>query len=47
VGELQWEAVQVLCDPEGEDLWCVDAEINLADLEQLDGPIISVTRIGT
>ncbi|PWB73961.1 MAG: DUF3516 domain-containing protein [Holophagae bacterium] len=46
-GELQWEAVQVLCDPEGEDLWCVEAAVDLSDLERLDGPVIAVTRIGT
>jgi superfamily II DNA/RNA helicase len=46
VGEFQWKAVQVLCDPEGEDLWCVEAVIDLSSVEQLDGPIIAVKRIG-
>ena len=45
-GELEWEAFQVLCDPEGEDLWCVEAVVDLSDLERLDGPIIAVRRIG-
>jgi hypothetical protein len=36
----------VLCDPEGEDLWCVEAVIDLSSVEQLDGPIIAVKRIG-
>ena len=46
-GELRWEASQVVCDPEGEDLWCVEATVDLSDLEHLDGPIIAVKRIGT
>jgi superfamily II DNA/RNA helicase len=46
-GDLTWTAVQVLCDPEGEDLWCIETLVDLSDVEQLEGPIIAVTRIGT
>ena len=45
-GELAWDAVQVVCDPEGEDLWCIEATVDLSAVEQLDGPIIAVKRIG-
>jgi superfamily II DNA/RNA helicase len=47
VAGLRWHAVQVMCDPEGDDLWYIEAAVDLSDLEQLDGPIIAVTRIGT
>ena len=46
-GELSWKATQILCDSEGEDLWCVEATVDLSDVEQLEGPIIAVERIGT
>jgi hypothetical protein len=46
-GELSWKATQILCDPEGEDLWCIEATVDLSDVEQLEGPIIAVERIGT
>jgi superfamily II DNA/RNA helicase len=45
-GEVTWTAVQVLCDPEGEDLWCIEATVDLGDVKTLEGPIIAVERIG-
>jgi hypothetical protein len=45
-GEFTWSAVQVLCDPESEDLWCVETSVDLGDIDTLDGPIIAVERIG-
>ncbi len=45
-GEHTWRAIQVLCDPEGEDLWCIEATVDLGDVESLDGPVISIVRIG-
>ncbi len=46
-GEHTWTAVQVLVDPEDENLWCIEARVDLRDVETLDGPIIEVSRIGT
>ncbi len=46
-GQGLWKASQILCDPDGEDLWCVEATVNLNDVESLDGPIIALERIGT
>ncbi len=45
-GELTWTAIQVLCDPEGDDLWCIEATVDLGNVDTLDGPIIEVARIG-
>ncbi len=45
-GDHTWRAVQMLCDSQGEDLWCIEATVDLGDVESLDGPIISVDRIG-
>jgi len=44
-GDKRWRATQTLCDPEGEDLWHVAVEIDLTDVENLDGPLITVTGI--
>jgi superfamily II RNA helicase len=46
-GEHTWRAVQVLCDPERENLWCIETTVDLGDEDSLDGPIIAVERIGT
>jgi hypothetical protein len=46
-GEHSWEVVQVLVDPDEHNLWCIAATVDLGDLEQLDGPLIRVQRIGT
>ena len=45
-GEFTWSAVQVLCDPDGEDLWCIEATVDLGEVDTLEGPIIAVERIG-
>ena len=45
-GDLTWAATQILCDPEGEDVWFVEASVDLSDVERLEGPIIAVERIG-
>ncbi len=46
-GHRRWTVTQVLCDPEGEDLWHVRATVDLEDVERLDGPLIAVEAIGT
>ena len=46
-GQNRWKAVQVLCDSEGEDLWFIEATVDLNDVETLEGPIIAVERIGS
>jgi hypothetical protein len=46
-GELSWEATQILVDPAEDNLWCIEAIVDLSDPESLDGPLIAVTRIGT
>ena len=46
-GERSWRAVQTLVDPDEQDLWCIEAVVDLGDVETLDGPLISVQRIGT
>jgi hypothetical protein len=46
-GQGIWRVSQILCDPEGEDLWCIEATVDLNDVESLDGPIIALERIGT
>jgi hypothetical protein len=47
VGDHQWKVVQVLLDPSGENLWCIEGEVNLSDDANVEGPLITVTRIGT
>jgi superfamily II RNA helicase len=46
-GEKTWDALQILVDPEGENLWCAECTIDLGDAEQLDGPLIALRRIGS
>ncbi len=46
-GDRQWRVVQVLLDPEGENLWCVEGRVDLSRAETVDGPLVAVHRIGT
>jgi hypothetical protein len=46
-GDRTWEADQILVDPDGENLWCIETIVDLRDVDSLDGPLIAVTRIGT
>jgi superfamily II RNA helicase len=46
-GEKTWEAIQILVDPEGENLWCAECTVDLGDAEQLDGPLITLRLIGS
>jgi len=47
VGDHTWQAVQVLLDPEDENLWCIEGKVDLSDEASVDGPLVTVTRIGT
>jgi hypothetical protein len=39
--------VQVLLDSSDENLWCVEGKVDLSDDANVEGPLITVTRIGT
>jgi superfamily II DNA/RNA helicase len=45
-GERRWQAVQTLVDPVEQNLWCIEAVVDLGDVDTLDGPLISMQRIG-
>ncbi|MEM9292032.1 MAG: DUF3516 domain-containing protein [Acidobacteriota bacterium] len=45
-GERTWEIFQTLVDPKEDHFWHVDATVDLTQPEALDGPIISLRRIG-
>jgi superfamily II RNA helicase len=46
-GESTWNVVQVLVDPDEDNLWCIEGRVNLGDEAQVTGPLVKVTRIGT
>jgi len=46
-GDHSWQVVQVLFDPEGENLWCIEGRVDLGDETSIEGPLVVVTRIGT
>ena len=46
-GDHTWRVVQILLDPEDENLWCIEGKVDLGDEESVEGPLITVTRIGT
>jgi DNA-binding transcriptional ArsR family regulator len=43
----QWRVTQVLLDPESDDLWCIEGEIDLPPGKVPEGPLIRLRRIGT
>jgi hypothetical protein len=45
-GERTWQATQILVDPAGDNLWCIESTVDLFDPEVLDGPLITIHRIG-
>jgi len=47
MGNNQWQVVQILLDPEDENLWCIEGRVDLSDEANIDGPLVAVTRIGT
>ena len=46
-GDNRWQVVQILLDPEDENLWCIEGEVDLSDDANVEGPLVVVTRIGT
>ncbi len=46
-GPRRWRATQVLLDRADDDLWCIEAEIDLAGERDPVGPLLRVHRIGT
>ena len=42
-----WKVVQVLLDPEDDNLWHIEGAVDLSDEAAVDGPLVMVTRIGT
>ncbi len=47
IGDHSWQVVQVLLDPEDDNLWFIEGKVDLSDKAALDGPLVTVTRIGT
>jgi hypothetical protein len=43
----KWDLFQVLVDPEGDGLWAIQGEIDLAGQRDPDGPLVRLRRIGT
>lgn len=46
-GRGTWDATQTLVDPQGENLWCLFAEIDLREDPAPEGPLLRMRRIGT
>ena len=47
-GPRVWEVTQVLQDPEGDNLWCLEGVVDLSDREdKLEGPLVHLRRVGT
>ncbi|MFV2071152.1 MAG: DEAD/DEAH box helicase [Thermoanaerobaculales bacterium] len=46
-GNNRWQVVQILLDPDDENLWCIEGRVDLSDDTNVEGPLIVVTRIGT
>jgi superfamily II RNA helicase len=46
-GERRYTVVQRLADQKGEDLWAIEADIDLSDPAAADGPLLRLRRIGT
>ena len=46
-GPLEWNVTQVLHDPEGDNLWCLEGHIDLRPADAFEGPLIRLGRIGT
>jgi superfamily II DNA/RNA helicase len=47
LGGHRYQVVQVLLDPEGDNLWCVEGKVDLTDEASVEGPLVVVMRIGT
>jgi superfamily II RNA helicase len=42
-----WDVTQVLVDPEGDNLWYIDAAVDLRTPESFEGPLLRLRRIGS
>ena len=42
-----WDVTQVLVDPEGDNLWFIDAEVDLREARSFELPLLRLRRIGT
>jgi len=47
IGDNRWSVVQVLLDPSDENLWCIEGTVDFSDDANVEGPLITVRRIGT
>jgi len=47
IASRQWRVTQVLLDPDGDDLWCIESEIDFPPGQVPHGPLIRLHRIGT
>ncbi|MES1243694.1 MAG: DUF3516 domain-containing protein [Acidobacteriota bacterium] len=47
VDERVWEVAQTILDPQGDNLWAVQGAVDLRDPDVMDGPLVSVVRVGT
>ena len=45
-GERRYTVVQRLADPKEEDVWAIEADIDLSDPTAADGPLLRVRRVG-
>ena len=45
-GHLRWEVTQTIHDPEEENLWCAAGIVDLAAPDALDGPLVTLVRVG-
>jgi hypothetical protein len=46
-GDGSWRVVQVLLDPEDDNLWHIEGAVDLSDGATLEGPLVAIIRIGT
>jgi superfamily II RNA helicase len=46
-GHRTWDVTQVLVDSEGDNFWYIDAQIDLSDVANFDGPLLRLRSIGT
>ena len=44
-GDRQWRVLQVLCDPEEDNIWYIEARVDLRGDTLPDGPIVAIERI--
>jgi hypothetical protein len=46
-GPRSWDVTQVLVDPQGDDIWAIDAAIDLRQQRDPEEPIVRIRRIGS